>query len=122
MIDFLWKPQQGLIYRPWTKGDESVDVKIHIGQSIFKGTFMVKEDSCTIHVWGRGKQPKLLNVPRNLVRIRRTKNKTKYAVVSGIGYQGQGGLPPWNGKMKRGGWLRITTYEVFVESSDILLG
>jgi hypothetical protein len=60
---------------------KSAHVKIHIGDKIFDGTFMVKHDAYVIHLWEPGHRPKELAFPRDSVKIKKREKK-------GLGSQG----------------------------------
>ena len=78
----FWRPHEGMIYRPWSKGDEhtgkSCLVKIHTDGQTYDGTFRVADGLCTIHLWKPPARPESIVVPRGRVSIKKSEQTTTW--------------------------------------------
>lgn len=81
-MNLFWRPREGLVYKSWTKGDAHVwkaaEVRIEMDGRFYDGTFMLKGEKCTLHLWHKGRKPTVLNLPRKKVKI-----KKKESVIGG---------------------------------------
>ena len=102
ILNLFWRPRQGLIYRPWSKGDEhtgkSAEVKIRMDGRTYNGHFHGERKNLYSSSLDYPQTTRSLELPSGRVKIKKRETTTV----------GEQPILYW----------KTITYEVFVNMSD----